>query len=43
VGKLMGHYWTDRKSAGEMELTDRRDKKLQDFKSAQSYYGQRKH
>ena len=43
VGKLLGHYWTDRKSAGEMELTDRRDKKLQDFKSAQSYYGQRKH
>ncbi len=36
--KILGHYWTDRGSAGEMELTDRRKKNLQTFQSAQIYY-----
>jgi hypothetical protein len=36
--KVTGHYWTDRKSAGEIELTDRRSKKFQDFQSARNYY-----
>jgi hypothetical protein len=36
----MGHYWTDRESAGEIELTDRRSQKFQDFQSAQTYYSQ---
>src|ERR1700733_1854033 len=36
--KMAGHYWTDRQSAGEMELTDRRNKRFHDFQSAQSYY-----
>jgi hypothetical protein len=36
--KVTGHYWTDRESAGEIELTDRRSKKFQDFQSAQNYY-----
>jgi hypothetical protein len=35
---LQGHYWTDRNTAGEMLLTDRRKPKFQDFKSAQAYY-----
>jgi hypothetical protein len=38
--KILGHYWTDRESAGEMELTDRRKKNLQTFQSAKTYYGQ---
>jgi hypothetical protein len=38
--KLLGHYWTDRESAGEMELTDLRGKKFQDFQSAQAYFNQ---
>lgn len=37
---LHGHYWTDRNTAGEMRLTDRRKPKFQDFISAQSYYAQ---
>lgn len=37
---LEGHYWTDRNTAGEMKLTDRRKPKFQDFKSAQTYYAQ---
>ena len=40
VQMLEGHYWTDRNTAGEMKLTDRRKQKFQDFNSAQSYYGQ---
>lgn len=35
---LEGHYWTDRNTAGEMRLTDRRKEKFQDFQSAQAYY-----
>jgi hypothetical protein len=42
IKKVLGHYWTDRESAGEIELTDRRDKKFQDFQSAQNYYRQRR-
>jgi len=38
--KLQGHYWTDRNTAGEMLLTDRRKPKFQDFNSAQSYYAE---
>jgi hypothetical protein len=38
IHKLQGHYWTDRRTAGEMELTDQRKKRLQDFRSAQAYY-----
>jgi hypothetical protein len=36
--KVLGHYWTDRQTAGEMELTDRQRKKFQTFQSAQAYY-----
>jgi SMODS-associating 2TM, beta-strand rich effector domain len=36
--KLEGHYWTDRKTAGELRLTDRRKQKFQDFDSAQAHY-----
>jgi hypothetical protein len=36
--KILGHYWTDRGSAGEMELSDRRKKDFQSFQSAQTYY-----
>jgi hypothetical protein len=35
---LEGHYGTDRKTAGEMLLTDRQRTKFQDFKSAQASY-----
>lgn len=38
--KLIGHYWTDRKTAGELELTDRQKKKFQDFSSARTFYAQ---
>ena len=36
--KLEGHYWTDRNTAGELRLTDRRKQKLQDFNSAQVHF-----
>ena len=35
---ISGHYWTDRKSAGEIHLTDQRSKKFQNFQSAKTYY-----
>jgi hypothetical protein len=38
--KVLGHYWTDRESAGEMELTDQQSKQFQTFQSAQAYYRQ---
>ena len=38
--KVIGHYWTDRESAGEMELTDQQSQKFQTFQSAQAYYKQ---
>jgi|SRR5208337_1023919 len=36
--KILGHYWTDRETAGEMELTNRKGKKFQTFQSAHDYY-----
>lgn len=36
--KVMGHYWTDRETAGEMELGTRQKKRFQTFQSAQAYY-----
>jgi len=38
--KVLGHYWTDRESAGEIELSDQRSKRFQTFQSAQTYYAQ---
>lgn len=38
VPMLEGHYWTDRSTAGELQLTDRQRSKFQDFGSAQAYY-----
>jgi hypothetical protein len=38
VQKVMGHYWTDRETAGEMELGSRHKKRFQTFQSAQAYY-----
>jgi hypothetical protein len=38
--RLEGHYWTDRKTAGEMRLSDRKREKFQDFQSAHASYGQ---
>jgi hypothetical protein len=35
---IQGHYWTDRKTAGEMRLTERQEIELADFKSAQTYF-----
>jgi hypothetical protein len=40
VQMLEGHYWTDRNTAGEMKLTNRRNPRFQDFNSAQAYYAQ---
>jgi len=36
--QLIGHYWTDRKTAGEIELTQRRSKRFQTFQAAKDYY-----
>lgn len=39
VMKLIGHYWTDRQTAGEMELTHRqKGQTFQTFQSAQAHY-----
>lgn len=37
---LEGHYWTDRNTAGEMQLTEKRKEKFQDFESARALYVQ---
>jgi hypothetical protein len=37
--ELIGHYWTDRKTAGEIHLTKRQKKKFQTFQTAKTYYG----
>jgi hypothetical protein len=37
---VFGHYWTDRQSAGEIELSDQRNKRFQTFQSAQRYFAQ---
>jgi hypothetical protein len=34
--KLMGHYWTDRETAGEIELGNRQKKRFQTFQSARA-------
>src|SRR5271156_760685 len=36
--KVTGHYWTDRQTAGEMEFSNRRNKRFQTFQSARAYY-----
>ncbi len=36
--KLQGHYWTDRKTAGSMSLSDRRPKKYQTFSAAEAAF-----
>ena len=36
--RVIGHYWTDRESAGEIELSNRRGEKFQTFQSAAAYY-----
>jgi hypothetical protein len=36
--EITGHYWTDRKTAGEMDLTDRRTGKFQTFQAAQAHF-----
>jgi hypothetical protein len=36
--KVIGHYWTDRESAGEMDLSNRQPKKFQTFQTAQAYF-----
>ena len=38
--KLIGHYWTDRGTAGEMELCNQQKKTFQTFQSARTYYAQ---
>jgi hypothetical protein len=35
---IAGHYWTDRESAGEILLSEQRNKKFQAFQSAKAYY-----
>lgn len=36
--KIAGHYWTDRGTAGEMLLTNRRKKTFQSFQTAQAHF-----
>jgi hypothetical protein len=38
VKKVIGHYWTDRQTAGEMELSNRQKRRFQTFQSALEYY-----
>jgi hypothetical protein len=38
--RLAGQYWTDRRTAGEICLTDQQKKKIQTFESARAYYMQ---
>lgn len=38
--QVTGHYWTDRNTAGEIELMQRQRKKFQSFQTAQTYYQQ---
>ena len=38
--KLEGHYWTDRDTAGEIYLTAKRRRLIDDFESAQRAFGQ---
>jgi len=36
--QLIGHYWTDRATAGEMELSSHQRKKFQTFDGARAYF-----
>jgi hypothetical protein len=36
---LSGHYWTDRKTTGTIELSDRKTKLVSSFKDAQALFG----
>ncbi len=36
--QLTGHYWTDRKTAGEIELTQRQKQRFQTFHGAKRHY-----
>lgn len=36
--EMLGHYWTDRETGGEMELSNRQSRKFQTFESAQKYF-----
>jgi hypothetical protein len=40
VKRMVGHYWTDRKTAGEMDLGHRQTKKFHTFQSARAHYAQ---
>jgi hypothetical protein len=35
---MRGHYWTDRKTAGSMVLSNRSTKRFQSFQAAQKYF-----
>jgi hypothetical protein len=39
--EILGHYWTDRETGGEMTFTDRQKKKFQTFAAAREFYLQR--
>lgn len=39
--RIEGHYWTDRETAGEMELTNRQKHRFRDFNSARACYAQK--
>lgn len=38
IREMIGHYWTDRQTAGEIELSHQQKKKFQTFESAKSHY-----
>jgi len=38
--EIVGHYWTDRETGGEIELHDCRNGKFQTFQAAQKYFSQ---
>ena len=43
VKQVLGHYWTDRETAGEMDLLTRQKKRFQTFESAKAHYTQLAH
>ena len=38
VTRLKGHYWTDRNTAGEIELNNRRNQIFHDYETAKRYF-----
>jgi hypothetical protein len=38
--RLVGHYWTDRKTGGEMELSRRQKKRVQTFEAGKELFAQ---